>query len=384
MRIVAGLALVTGLVGCGRIGYDPVTDSPLDAPDDELDGPPSACGAPVMLVDLEDSASPAPATYVLDATETSTGFVVAWSAGHGRVETAGVAIDGAGRIAVLQSHSTLYELEATAISTAAVGDRVLVAADDGSSIQLAPLDHLGYERGSMKTIDDVRGVGHDFMAVKPSAEGIVVLGGAATSTAAFTRDLDAHPITGPDQVFARATAGSGAAAVAGGYVMLSRQPAGAENCDVVPVDTSIVATAASQEIVMTCNHASVSGAAEGAKALAAWNGTNDAVWIAGGPVGALPSSPRAVYQGDAATSASDPRLAVKGNDYYFWYSYRVAGTRLGYAIVDADGAELRAPQVVHTAPDLVAYDLISHGDKGYLIWLEAGTRDQLWLMPICE
>ncbi len=393
--VLASLASVVLVAACGRVGYDTLGgDDGIDAAvddarvdDAEIDAPGAppgvltTCGDAVLVQDFGPAQSAS--FYGLDVAATSTGFVVAWSAGADMIRATGLAVNSGPRLEVIQLSADIVSEQDAVMSIAAIGDDAMLGVDDpgGPGIWLFALDERGLERSTTKYIDTARAYGHDFVMADPVSDIFVVMGANGTSTAseAYTRDHDIHPLTGPHAAFTVGTESAAAVKVNGGYMLMTGN---SSNCDVKKVDAAFAAVGSPQPVNMTCHHASLAAPVGSNNVVAGWNCDNDAVWVTAGDLsGALPGE-RAVY-GDSSNSASNPRLAVTNAGV--WYGFQVTGGRLGVALVDATGAVVAGNDaaVVHTSANLRAYDLAVWGNVAFLFWLDSSTRTELWAMKLC-
>jgi hypothetical protein len=397
-RSVRGLVVGIAVVGaaCGRIGYEVLGDDDPTDPDADPGTPGAdadtrpwtvaACGEAVRIADVGDSVvSPG---YLLDVAPTAAGFVVAWSAGPGAVHAAGFELDPAGRVLALDGGGAVDAINATGLSIASIGDAVMLGVGyDNTAINVYPLDHLGHQRSGTKTIDGHVASGHDFVVADAAASQFVVMGiapgsGSDATVDAFVRDLDGHPDAEVIPSALDQSTEATAAVIDGGYALLYSETLSTK-CLLAPVGADGVGLGSSQLIDMTCKNATLTHPPDSTALLAAWNCTNDAVWLARSDAAGAWSEPRAVYQGDAASSASDPRVSARTSD--LWYAFRVASDRLGRGIISPNATDdVLLPDVVYSSSRLRAYDLVSSPtDDAYLVWLETENRDELWAMRLC-
>jgi predicted small lipoprotein YifL len=386
------LAVAVSVAACGRVGYEALPGDDTDAADDtdagdpdatDTDAPPGVqaiCGQAVMVQDF--GLAQAATYYGIDVAGTSTGFLVAWTAGLDDVNATGIQVHPGPYLDVIQPQ-TLVEPNATSgtMSIAAIGDAAMLGLDDpgGPGIRLYALNERGLERSSQKYIDNDRAYGHAFVTDDATNDLFVVMGASGTATSVYTRDHDIHPRTGPQTMFSVATESAGAALVAGGYVLMTGN---SSNCDLLKVDGNFSPIGSSQPIAMTCHNASAVTPVGASSIVAGWNCDNDQVWVTSGDLsGALPAE-RSVAGGSPDT-ASNPRLGVTSDGV--WYAYELNGGRIGRTLLDASGntAQGLGPSTVRTSAAIKAYDLAVHGDTAFLFWIEQATRTELWAMKLC-
>lgn len=387
------LAIATSGAACGRVGYDAINGGDdVDAadpdaaltPDADIDatvGVLATCGEAVLVRDfgLAQSAN----IYGIDVAGTTTGFVVAWTAGLDQVHATGIAVGPGPSLDVIQPQALVVsQKENATMSIAAIGDDAMLGLDDpgGPGIWLFALDERGIERSATKYIDDDRAYGHAFVAADPANSIFLVLGASGSATSFYTRDYDIHPRTGPDPVFAVGTESAGATLVGGDYVLMTGN---SSNCELKKTDASLVPIGSPQPIAMTCHYASAVSAVGSPNVVAGWNCDNDQVWVTAGDLsGALPAE-RAVAGGSPDT-ASNPRLAATPDGV--WYAYQLDGGRIGRALLDASGNVVTGggeATTVRTSTAIRAYDLAVHADMAFLFWIESAARTELWSMKLC-
>lgn len=373
-----------GLIGCGRIGYDAVGDdvAPIDAEVDAEPGVEARCNLPVDLLELPVGAQTVSA---LELGATQTGFIAVYAVDDA-VWSSGFSVSASQRWDTIQTGGVVFNDYTTDhLALASNGDRAVLAADNpgANAIYFYPLAETGYQRGATKSHDGVHAHGQDFIVADPTELVFGVAAGDGTNLVAIEREIDSHPnvdaITAIAGIVPDTT---GVARLGDGYVVMSGRDA---QCDVIAVDDLLMPVGTAQTISMTCHNAQIVNS-NGDHVVAAWNCNDDQVWITGGSLGAGLPPHRSLYgtDGDTANSASDPRLAVSNAGV--WYGFRVAGGRLGRALVDIDGANIAT-----VTPDVVvpgnagAYDLAARDGEAYLFWTEtSAATTHLWAMRLCQ
>lgn len=386
MRRVSTAALLLGVIGCGRIGYEPLVvdgDAGVDAPV-EVDADPDAtaiwfpttCDQPVDLGALDHGG----ALMALDVTPTATGFVLGYAADGAGVDVIGLAASASHELQIIQSNTPGAGQTSLEFALAALGDDVMLAVDDAADgeVHFFNLDRFGYTRTGPQALPGVRAHGFDFLVADPGRDQFVAILTTGAITDGYVLDHDAVVGAGPTMEFPTTTEAAAASPSPAGYAVINGR---SSNCDVVPTTGTLTPSAASQSIDMTCHNATIATSSTGI-AVAAWNCDNDQVWTTAGALpGALPPY-RSLY-GGGADSASNPRLAVTPDRV--WYGFQVTGNRLGRAILDATGADAAggAAVIVHTATDLKAYDLVARDGQPFLFWIDGDAGYRLWAMRLC-
>lgn len=382
MRGRAIAALLFGLTGCGRIGYEEIAtsgdaDDAIDASDGPEPGIAAECNVPVQILEL-----PVPVGKRVTALElgaTTAGFVVVWSI-EDAVWASGFDVSATHRFSLNQTGGEVAGYGTEHVSIGSVGNDAVLAIDNvaADAIYFYPLAETGYSRGATKVADLVHGHGNDFLVADPSERVFGVAAVNTTGTVTLEREIDSHPWTDPVATFATIVAeNTGITRLGDGYAVISGR---ASNCNVTAVDDLLAPIGTAQTMDMTCHNATIANAG-GDKIVAAWNCDNDRVWLTGGPLTAALPAYRELY-GDATHIASNPRLAPTTAGV--WYGFQVDGGRLGRALVDGDGANLASvtPDVV-VAGGVGDFDLVSRADQAFLFWTEPATTTTLWTMRLC-
>ncbi len=379
------LVVVITAAGCGRIGYDAAA---VDAQGDS--GPPAgtlmACDQPVQLIDLGDTGGAAAASFALDVTATTSGFVAAWQTGDAATHTSGLgyATDASGPYLAVTQSDAVAAPHGGAIAIAAVDDLALLAIDDAANagVALLPLDAVGYDRGALARIPSYRGFGYDYLVADRARDRFVIMAGTAAGSQAFVLDRDGNSVAGPDPMFPAMTEALAVRPLGGGYAAITGN---SSNCDVVVADGALtVNDTTRQAISMTCHNASLVAAPDATSVVAAWNCDDNRVWATGGPPGAPLPMHHEVFGDDVDNISSTPRLGATSAGV--WYAFRVGTDRLGRALLGPDSQPLPAltPGVVVTASGVKAHDVAAHGDEPFLFWLEVnGMTTSLWAMRLC-
>jgi hypothetical protein len=395
-RFALAACLLLAVLGsaCGRFGYDevggdddggdggdagPITDAPDGTPAGVL----LSCGEPTEVLDLGDTGAVDAPFYALDIAPTTTGFLVVWSAGGGRIMATGLRLNPGPRLETIQTATEITAGDNDSISVSSLGDDAMLGVDDppGNGIELYALDEHGYERSDSKYISDHRAFGHDFVTADPVHDLFVAMGSDGSQVAAFTRDHDIHPRSGPDPSFPVPSESAAAALRVDGYTLITGN---GSNCDVAQIDEAMAVVGTPQPIGMTCHHASLVQVPGSPNIVAAWNCDNDQVWTLGGdPSSTLPAF-HAIY-GDADNIADNPRVTASSDGV--WYAFKVGVDRLGRALLDADSNPVTGGEgaVIYTATGaLKAYDLQTGVDgHTFLFWLEVDTSTRLMAMKMC-
>lgn len=377
-------ALVLGLAGCGRIGYDAagVTGDDADVDTPPVTGIVAACNTPVRV-----GALPPPVDgpiLGLDITGTTTGFVAAWPTRDDVYTLALSVYPPDYRIEIIQSGASLLGIaEPGHVSIAALGDDVVVGIDSplAGDVVFAPADAYGYERDDAKAQEDVAAGGGDFLVAVPAADppAFAVAGFTPTDTVIYGRNLIGEGIDGAYAVAVPSTVPEVASVTVtdDGYAVI----AGLDHCDVSWISPTGAVTGP-QTVDMTCHHATLlplTGASRRA-VVAAWNCDNDQVWFtAGSPEEPIP--PETSVFGDATHVASQPRLVASADG--IWYAFAVEPDQLGRTLLTTSGAlDPRVPAAIVVPSGARFHALASHADAGFLFWLDTATTD-LYTMRLC-
>jgi hypothetical protein len=384
MRLRVGLSLALGVLGCGRIGYDPliatddggVDGTSRDAPTD-ASALATTCNVPVMLHSLPVAVGKH--VTALELGSTTTGFIVAWSV-EDEIWSAAFAVDGAHGFSVIQSGGQLESFGSPDLSMASIGNESVLAVDDATNnaANFYPLSADGYQRATTKTADAVRLHSNGFITARAGDGVFGIAAGKVGNTAALERDLDGHPWNGPVPTLSGIDPeNTGIARLATGYAVLAGEAA---HCNIIAVDDSLAPIGTAQILDANCHNASVVKSATSDKVVAASNCNDDAVWATGGLLSTTLPAYHTVYAGDAANSASNPRMAA--TSIGIWYGFQVTGNRLGRLLLDDDGTLVPAvsPDIV-VPDDAVMYDLAAHNDAAFLFWTDPAAS--LWAMRLC-
>lgn len=389
MRLPALSCVLALAAGCGRLGYDDHVDAAssgdVDRPDLPIDAPAgvlATCGAPVEVLDLGDTGGAAATFFGLDVAATTTGFLVAWSAGNDQIFATGLALHDGPRLENIQTASLIVTNPAATLALDAIGDAAMLAVDDpqGNGIYLYALEEHGYERSSAKYIPGHHAHGHAFVSADPVRDQFVVMADDGARTVAFVRDHDIHPRADALPAFGVATESASAQLYGGGYALITGN---STQCEVLATDGAMAAVGAAQPIAMTCHNASLVAAPGSSSIVAAWNCDNDQVWALGGDLSSTLPAFHAIA-GDAANVASNPRLATTAAGT--WYAYLLGTDRIGRALLDAASNPVTGGEAttVHTSAALRAYDLASHPDgDAFLFWLEVTATTKLYALKLC-
>jgi hypothetical protein len=382
-------AVVLGLIGCGRIGYDPIEvggDAGIDTPDVEP-GIYAACNTAIDLGEL-----PVPAGETVRALElgaTTLGVIAAWTLDSG-VWASAFLVSPTQHVLSLQVGEEVTDYGTTDVSLASNGDLAVLSVSHHESNEqhFHPLGADGRWRASPKLEENVHSHGNAYMVAAPADPDRPVeegLYGVTTSNAGETltleREIDSHPWTNPVVTFAGIVAETTAVARLGdGYAVISGRP---EQCDIVAVGGNLAPLGPVQVMDMTCHNAQIVNTVDD-HVVAAWNCDDQQVWITGGSMGGMLPPHRSLYgtDGDTANAPSNPRLAPTSAGV--WYGFQIVGGRLGRALVDDDGLTLDSvePGEVVSA-GVTAYDLLARDDEAYLFWTVADATTHLWAMRLC-